>query len=145
MKTKEYSYLCTIFIILMFKKEALGEVFRFGIVGVLATAIHYGVYWLLQRWINVNVAFTIGYVVSFVANYLLSAHFTFRQQTSARNGAGFIAAHVCNYCLQLLLLNFFLWLGLSRAVAPIGVYTIAVPINFLMVRFVFKHFSHHHE
>ena len=129
----------------MLKKESVSEAFRFCIVGVLATAIHYGVYWLLQRWINVNVAFTIGYVVSFVANYLLSAHFTFRQQTSARNGAGVIAAHVCNYCLQLLLLNFFLWLGLSRAVAPIGVYTIAVPINFLMVRFVFKHFSHHHE
>lgn len=122
-----------------------GEVLRFCIVGVIATAIHYGVYWLLQRYINVNVAYTIGYVVSFVVNYLLSARYTFRQRTSARNGAGFVAAHACNYCIQIILLNMFLWLGLSRAVAPIGVYAIAVPINFLMVRFVFKHFSRTNE
>ena len=53
----------------MLRKETFGEVCRFGIVGVLAVAIHYGVYWLLQRWINLNVAYTIGYIVSFIANY----------------------------------------------------------------------------
>jgi len=36
------------------------------------------------------------------------------------------------------LLNFWLWVGLSREVAPLGVYAIAVPTNFLLVRFVFK-------
>ena len=125
---------------MMLKKESISEAIRFCIVGVVATAIHYGVYWLLQRWINVNVAFTVGYVVSFVANYLLSAHYTFREHTTTRNGLGFIVAHICNYCIQLLLLNVFLGLGLSRALAPLGVYAIAVPVNFLMVRFVFKHF-----
>lgn len=124
----------------MLKKESISEALRFCVVGVVATAIHYGIYWWLQHHIEVNIAYTVGYVVSFVANYLLSARYTFRERTTARNGLGFVGAHVCNYLLQLMLLNIFLWLGLSRSLAPLGVYAIAVPVNFLMIRFVFKHF-----
>lgn len=125
----------------MVRKGTIGEVIRFGIVGVVATAIHYAVYWLLQHWMDVNVAYTIGYLLSFLVNYYLSARFTFREKTSKSNGAGFIAAHLFNYCLQILLLNLFLWVGFSRTLAPLGVYAIAVPTNFLIVRFVFKHFK----
>ena len=35
-------------------------------------------------------------------------------------------------------LNFFLWLGVSEGLAPIPVFCIVIPINFLLVRFVFK-------
>lgn len=129
----------------MQKKQQLGEIIRFGIVGVLAVAIHYAMYWLLQHWINVNVAYSLGYFISFLANYYLSAHFTFREQTSARNGAGFAGAHIFNYFLQLGLFNLFLWVGLHRLVAPFAVLAIAVPTNFVIVRFVFKHFSRNHE
>lgn len=128
-------------LLFMRKKQTLGEIFRFGIVGVIAVGIHYGVYWLLQRWMSVNIAFTIGYVISFVANYLLSATFTFRKHTSVSNGAGFASAHAFNYCLQLALFNGFLSLGVSRALAPFAVFCISVPVNFLVVRYVFKHFS----
>ena len=109
------------------KKETLGEILRFGIVGVISTAIHY-----------VNVAYTIGYVLSFLVNYYLTAHFTFHEKATKRNGVGFGGAHLFNYCLQIALLNFWLWVGLSRELAPLGVYAIAVPTNFLLVRFVFK-------
>ena len=128
-------------IIIMQQKETINEILRFCVVGVLAVAIHYGVYWLLQNWLNVNVAYTAGYIVSFMVNYYLSARFTFREQTSARNGAGFAGAHVFNYFLQLGLFNFFLWIGLHRLVAPFAVLLIAVPTNFLIVRYVFKHFK----
>ena len=123
------------------RKETLGEVVRFGIVGVTASAIHYGVYWVLQHWTGVNIAYTAGYIVSFLVNYWLSAHFTFREKTSTRNGLGFIGAHLCNYLMHMVLLNVFLWLGLGRELAPIAVLAIAVPVNFLLVRFVFKHFK----
>ena len=115
----------------MQKKETLGELIRFAIVGTTAAAIHYAIYWVLQHWINVNVAYTIGYVLSFLVNYYLSAHFTFKEKTS----------HLVNYLLHIVLFNFFLWLGLSRELAPIAVLAIAVPTNFVLVRFVFKHFK----
>ena len=70
----------------MDKKETFGQIVRFGIVGTPAAAIHYGVYWLLQHFIEVNISYTVGYIVSFLVNYYLSAHFTFREKTSARNG-----------------------------------------------------------
>ena len=72
----------------MDKKETLGELIRFGIVGTTAAAVHYGVYWVLQHWMNVNVAYTIGYIVSFLVNYYLSARFTFKEKTSTKNGLG---------------------------------------------------------
>ena len=103
----------------------MNEVIRFGIVGVISTTLHYGIYWVLQHWMNVNIAYTIGYVLSFLVNYYLTALFTF---------------HLFNYCLQIALLNFWLWVGLSKEIAPLGVYAIAVPTNFLLVRYVFKHY-----
>ena len=123
------------------KKETFGELVRFAIVGTTAEALHYGIYWVLQHWINVNIAYTIGYVLSFLVNYYLSAHFTFKAKTSAKNGIGFGGAHLVNYLLHIVLFNFFLWIGLSRELAPIAVLAIAVPANFVMVRFVFKHFK----
>ena len=125
---------------MMRKKETLGELIRFAIVGTTAAAMHYGIYWVLQHWINVNVAYTIGYGLSFLVNYYLSARFTFHEKTSTKNGIGFGGAHRVNYLLHIVLFNFFLWIGLSRELAPIAVLAIAVPANFFMVRFVFKHF-----
>ena len=122
-------------------KEAIGEIIRFSVVGVLVTAIHYVVYWLLQLVVNVNIAWTAGYIAGFVVNYYLSAHYIFREKTSVENGAGFGGAHLVNYFLQMVLLNFFIWLGFSAEMAPIGVYAVSIPVNFLLARFVFKHFK----
>jgi len=122
-------------------KQTVGEAVRFGITGAAATAVHYGVYMVLHGLMNVSAAYTVGYVVSFALNYVLSARFTFRKQASARNGAGFAAAHAFNYLLQVSLLNVFIWLGVSKAWAPVPVYCVAVPTNFVVVRLVFKRMS----
>ena len=122
-------------------KESIGEMVRFSIVGVLITVIHYVVYWLFLLVVNANIAWTAGYIVGFIVNYYLSARFIFREKATAQNGAGFGGAHVVNYFLQMVLLNFFLWLGWSSELAPVGVYAVSIPVNFLLVRFVFKHFK----
>ena len=123
---------------MLFSRETFFELVRFGIVGVVATALHYGVYWLLHGMMDVNVAYTLGYLVSFIANYLLSARFTFRKKKSVKNGLGFCCAHLFNYLLQISLLNLFIWLGVSKVLAPVPVYCVAIPTNFLIVRFVFR-------
>ena len=47
-------------------KEKLFEFIRFCFVGTIAAGIHYGIYYLLQVYINVNVAYTTGYLISLV-------------------------------------------------------------------------------
>lgn len=115
------------------------EVIRFGMVGVFATLLHYGIYWVLNHYMNANIAYTIGYLLSFVCNFFLSSYFTFKSKASVKRGIGFIGAHLNNYLLHMILLNLFLYLGVSETLAPIPVYLIAVPVNFILVRWVFKH------
>lgn len=117
------------------------EIIRFCIVGGLATAVHYGIYLLLQLWIWTWLAYTIGYVLSFLMNYMLTNYFTFRTKPSVQNGIGFVISHAVNYGLHIGLLELFLWLGVSDVWAPIPVYCIVIPVNFLLVRFVFKNLN----
>lgn len=131
------------------RRQQLGEMVRFGIVGVTATLLQYFIYWLLLRlaihWdveagthTLSTVAMTIGYVVSFIYNFIASTRFTFRVKANARRGAGFLFSHVVNYSLQMLTLNLFLLLGISKQWAPIPMFCVCVPINFLLVRFFLK-------
>lgn len=123
----------------------LKQFIRFALVGALATAIHYGLY-LLIVWANdigedetlyTNIAYSIGYVVAWCANFYLSAHFTFQSNTSLKRGIGFALSHGVNYVLHIIFLNLFLWIGLSETIAPIPVFCIVIPINFILVRYVF--------
>ena len=120
-------------------KPLVKEFIRFGVVGVLATALHYGIYYFLQSFINVNVAYTTGYVISFIVNFYLTSYFTFGTTPSWKKLVGMGGAHLVNYLLHIILLNVFLYLGVSKAWSPVPVFAIAIPVNFLFVRFVFKH------
>ena len=120
-------------------KPLVKEFIRFGVVGVLATALHYGIYYFLQSFINVNVAYTTGYVISFIVNFYLTSYFTFGTTPSWKKLVGMGGAHLVNYLLHIILLNVFLYLGVSKAWAPVPVFAISIPVNFLFVRFVFKH------
>lgn len=120
-------------------RDALYEFIRFCLVGVLATCIHYFIYFVLQNYLSINVAYTVGYAISFISNYILSSFFTFKKRVTLQNGIGFGVAHFLNYILQLIFLNLFVWIGVNQKYAPIPVFAIAVPLNFIMVRFVFQH------
>jgi putative flippase GtrA len=116
----------------------LNEVVRFFIVGLIATGLHYGIYLILMRYIAVNLAYSTGYLISFLANYFLSAHFTFESKVSIKKGIGFGISHLINYSLHLLFLNVFLSFQISKSIAPIPVFLLVIPINFFLVRFIFK-------
>ena len=118
----------------MFNKDRIKEVFRFGIVGVIATVIQYVVYIGLYSFIGVNISYTIGYIVSLCFNFILSNYFTFKTKPSKEKGVKFILAHGFNYLLQIGLLNLFIYINIPEGVSPIIVYCIIIPINYLVVR-----------
>lgn len=121
------------------EKEKISEFIRFCIIGTIAAGIHYGIYILLQRYINVNIAYTAGYLLSLVCNFFMTSYITFRSTPSAKKAVGFGFSHLINYLLHISLFNGFLWLGVSRLLAPIFVLAVAVPTNFLILRWVFHH------
>ena len=123
--------------VIMSMRHAFFTFVRFGLVGVFATALHYGLYCLLHLFMGANAAFTVAYVLSFVANFYLTSYFTFGTSPSWRRLWGMCGAHAVNYLLQMGLLNFFLWVEVPAVWAPLPVYAIAVPVNFILVRFVF--------
>ena len=114
------------------------ETIKFGIVGCVAVIVQYVTYYFLLLIFNHNIAFTIGYIVSFVVNYLLTTTFTFKTQKNLNNGIGFAICHIINYLLQVGLLNLFISIGVSKQLSPIPVFSICVPTNFLLVRLVMK-------
>jgi putative flippase GtrA len=122
----------------IFNKKLFGQAIRFCIVGIMAVAIHYAIYLLLKQWMIKVVAFAIGYFISFIANFFMTAKFTFKKDATTKKGVGFLGAHIVNFILQTSLLQMFLWLGVNENFAPIPVYCIAVPVNFMLVRFVFR-------
>ena len=116
-------------------KDKILEIARFGIVGTTAMMIHYGIYYLLLSFMPVNLAFTIGYFLSFLYNFMMSSYFTFRVPPSWDRFIRFGASHGTNYLLQIILLNFFVHLiGIDPKLAPIPVYAISIPVNYLLVR-----------
>lgn len=113
------------------------EILRFGIVGLAATAIHYSVYLLCRLMLSPGIAYTIGWIISLSCNFYLSSRFTFRQNMSLYRAGGFLSSHVINYLMHIGLFKFFLWLGISQIYAPLLVFCVVIPINFILVRFVF--------
>ncbi len=114
------------------------ELFRFGIAGVIATCLHYVTYWGFSFILPLWIAYTIGYLCSLIANFFLSARYTFKSTISFLKAGGFILSHAINYTLHIVLFESFLHIGLSKEFAPILVYCIVIPINFVLVRTVFK-------
>lgn len=117
------------------------EVIRFGIVGCIATVLHYIIYYVLKNCMNLNIAYIVGYGLSFICNYFLTSYFTFRKKANIKSGIGFSGAHLFNLVFQVVLLNLFTYIGINENIAPIPVYAIAIPVNFLLVRFVFRRFA----
>ena len=131
------------------RQQQLGEVARFCVVGVTATLLQYLIYWGLLRFgehlvatgnihLFSTIAMTVAYAISFAYNFIASTHYTFRVKANAYRGAGFLLSHFINYTLQMLSLNLFLWLGMSKQWAPLPMFCVCVPINFLLVRFFLK-------
>lgn len=145
----------------------LHQFIRFFIVGIGATIIHLFLYLIINRVIHateqtpllLTFSYATGYLISFIANYIVSLKWTFRTHGNVLKGVGVAFSHLINAVMHVLLLNVFRsmgvgklaalilmswcpclvslcpWLGRSESLLPLPVYCIVVPINFLMVRF----------
>lgn len=127
-----------------FKDEKYGQFLRFCINGCLAVAIQYIVYMFLlwifpegsELW--TNIAYAVSYFVSFCCNFIITSYWTFHSRPSWKRLTGFGGSHIVNFFLQLGFLNLYLWLGIPKEWAALLAMGSAVPINFMMLHFVYK-------
>lgn len=119
-------------------KTRISEIIRFCLVGGLATLLQYGIYVVFVDAVGVKAvpSTLISYGISFVANYILTTFFTFQKKPSSYNIVGFIACHAVNMGLQTGLVAIFKGL-VGNTLALLPALAICVPVNYLMVRFVY--------
>ena len=115
---------------------------RFVLVGALGTGLQYGIYYLLlglfqQHWpemmILTSLAFTIGFVIEMICNYLLTSFYTFKVRPSMKNASGFLLGRALNYAIQMLLLNVLIWLHMSEEWSGLAAIALAGIINYFVL------------
>lgn len=88
-------------------------------VGAFGTGLQYGIYYgflaLFDRCcpelgIRVTLAFTIGFVIEMISNYLLTSFYTFGAHPNLKNASGFLLGRGVNYVLQLMFLHFIIYI-----------------------------------
>lgn len=120
------------------RRDKRGEFIRFIITGAVATGVQYAIYYVLCHLMNPSIAFTIATVFFVLVNFVLTTYFTFHENPNWEKAGGFLLQQGMNYLLQLGFLNLFLWLNIPKELAPFPVFVIVLPINFIILRLIFK-------
>ena len=121
-------------------KSRLSEIIRFGMVGSFATALQYGIYVVFVDAVGVKAvpSTLISYAISFVANFFLSSYFTFHTRPDAAKGIGFALSHLVNMGMQTGMVAIFQQI-VGKTLALLPALGICIPINYMLVRYVFTH------
>jgi putative flippase GtrA len=119
------------------KKGEIGAIFRFGLVGVVATLTYLGLSLLLLDWglmpqlVNL-IAFLAGTVTSYLGHYF----FTYRASGShVRLGARFVAVTIVQALLCGLLHQLVLWIGASAQLSALVMAVVYPLLSFLLNHF----------
>jgi len=93
----------------------------------------------------VNIAYTAGYLISFIYNFIATNYFTFHTSPTWKNFIGFAGSHGVNYFLHIILFNIFLWIGVHHLIAPPLVMLVAMLVQFTILHFVFNRWGKKNE
>lgn len=121
-----------------FRTHLFSEAVRFCVTGGIAVLVQYVSYRLLLPLFSAVCSYAIAYAVSLSVNLMLSAFFTFKVRLTTQKIAGFLFSHALNFTMQTTLLYLLVFLGFKKVYAPIPVYAVCVPVNFLLVRHFLK-------
>lgn len=116
------------------------EFLKFCCVGAVCAFIDWSVYSLFCFIFPYQAAVLMGFSVSLIVNYRLTAVWTFKKKPTAGNFVGMVCAHLVNlFVVRMALLMLFVEiLLLDERIAYIPTLLIAAITSFLMIRYVFK-------
>lgn len=125
----------------MLHKETLKSFFLHIITGFICVAVHYSIMnFMILVGSNPLLASSVGFVFGAIMRFLLAYYHVFTPESTIPDALPkFIIALVFQGCLNLLLLNLFLFLGLTVWVSQIIATIVMTVLNFIVYKiWVFK-------
>jgi putative flippase GtrA len=115
----------------------LGRLARFGVVGVLNTAIYYGAYLGLRRLVEYMVAHVIAFVTAMVCSYFLNCYITFRTAPRWRTFLMFPLSTVASFVVTTVGLRVAVEFGgLGQRIAPLIVAGAGIPVTYVITHYI---------
>ncbi|GLX52130.1 sugar transferase [Streptomyces hygroscopicus subsp. hygroscopicus] len=113
------------------------QIVTFAVVGVLNTAVYYGLYLLFLAWLPYLAAHVLAFALSMVGSFFLNARFTYRIRPTWRkfllfpltNAANFVITTVGVYVIVDVL-------HAGSRFAPLIASAAAIPITFVVSRWI---------
>ncbi|MFJ9941275.1 GtrA family protein [Streptomyces erythrochromogenes] len=119
----------------MTRKEQLGQVFRFALVGGVNTGTFFGLYLLLHPWMPYFAAYSLAFVLAMVGSFFMNTYFTYRTRPTWKKFLLFPLTNVTNYVIQSAgLYALVTWAGMDTRIAPLVAAIVAIPFTFLLSR-----------
>jgi len=115
------------------------EFIRFVIVGALNTAGGYVIFLIYLLFMNHQVAYSAAYFTGMVTAYILQSIFVFRQPLDWRKAVKYPSVYIAQYFVGLFLITLFVdGLGIPAELAALINMVIAVPMTFILSRYIIK-------
>ncbi|MFJ9930630.1 MULTISPECIES: GtrA family protein [Streptomyces] len=113
------------------------QIVTFAVVGVLNTAVYYGLYLLFLNWLPYLAAHVLAFALSMVGSFFLNARFTYRIRPTWRkfllfpltNAANFVITTVGVYVIVDVL-------HAGSRFAPLLASAAAIPVTFVVSRWI---------
>ena len=117
-------------------KKLIRQVLRFGVVGVIATLIDYGVLIICTELLGVNylISSGIGFSVSVIANYLMSVHWVFDVKGNGQSQGMQFAVFIVLSIIGLGLTELLMWLGTD----VLGIYYLVTKLGSTAIVMVYN-------
>ncbi|MFF4580922.1 GtrA family protein [Streptomyces sp. NPDC001389] len=117
------------------RRDQLGQIFRFALVGGVNTGTFFGIYLLLHPWMPYFAAYTLAFLLSMVGSFFMNTYFTYRTRPTWKKFLLFPLTNVTNYAIQSVgLYALVSWAGMDTRIAPLAAAVVAIPFTFLLSR-----------
>jgi putative flippase GtrA len=115
------------------------EFFRFVIGGFINTGVTYVLFLLLQQVMPYQIAYTLVYLIGILFSYWLNSRFVFRQAMTVQKAVQYPIVYVVQYVMGIVLMSILVEvLAVSPALAAPLVIIAAIPVTFVLSRFIIK-------
>ncbi|MEU9231590.1 GtrA family protein [Streptomyces subrutilus] len=117
------------------RRDQLGQIFRFALVGGVNTGTFFGIYLLLHPWMPYFAAYSLAFVLAMIGSFFMNTYFTYRTRPTWKKFFLFPLTNVTNYVVQSAgLYALVAWAGMDTRIAPLVAAVVAIPFTFLISR-----------